>query len=278
MVFAPFATFTVYAIISVVRHEESNISAQAFTSLALISLLTNPLLIFCQAMPSIWQAITCFGRIEEYCGERTSSSAKYEEGVQPLPTSEKPYPFLISFQNANISWYSKKEPVLRDLSVNIHRGITMVVGPVGCGKSTLIESILHQHMVKTGSRTASFSRAAYCPQIPWIRNDTIRKNIIGFLEFDKTWYDITCAACGLQEDLDALAEGDMHLAGSGGISLSGGQKQRIVSRYAYHATIFALTDNSYLFIRRRSPEQSTLGLTLLFWTMYSADSTRIVLL
>lgn len=105
----------------------------------------------------------------------------------------------------------------------------MIVGPVGCGKSTLIEAMLHQRMVKSGSRIASFSRAAYCPQVPWIMNDTIRNNIIGFQEFDQSWYDFVCMACGLQEDLKNFEEGDRHIAGSNGISLSGGQRQRIVS-------------------------------------------------
>ncbi|CAG8907277.1 unnamed protein product [Penicillium egyptiacum] len=246
VVLAPFATFTVYAIISVVRHDGSILSAQAFTSLALISLLTNPLLIFCQAMPALWQAVACFARIETYCGEGTALSAKYEEEVQPSLTSEKFYPLLISFKNANIAWSWKKNSVLCNLNVNIYQGITIIVGPVGCGKSTLIESILHQHMVKNGSRTASFSRAAYCPQTPWIRNDTIRNNIIGFLEFDQTWYDITCTVCGLQEDLDALAEGDMHLAGSDGISLSGGQKQRIaLARAVYSKLDVVILDNVF---------------------------------
>lgn len=105
----------------------------------------------------------------------------------------------------------------------------MIVGPVGSGKSTLLESILNQHMVKNGSMTTSFSRAAYCPQSAWIRNDTIRGNIIGFHAFDQAWFDFTCAVCGLQDDLDSFAKGDMHMAGSDGIALSGGQKQRIVS-------------------------------------------------
>ncbi|KAJ6186285.1 ABC transporter transmembrane domain type 1 [Penicillium mononematosum] len=244
VVLAPFATFTIYAIISVVRHDGTILSAQAFTSLALISLLTNPLLIFCQAMPALWQAVACFDRIGAYCAEGTTLSEKCDDEVQPLPTSEKVRPFLISFQNADIAWSSEKESMLCNLNVNIYPGITMIVGPVGCGKSTLIESILHQHMVKNGSRTRSFSRAAYCPQTPWIRNVTIQNNIVGFLEFDKTWYDTTCTMCGLQEDLDALAEGDMHLAGSGGISLSGGQKQRIaLARAVYSRLDVVILDN-----------------------------------
>ncbi|KAJ5876483.1 ABC transporter transmembrane domain type 1 [Penicillium soppii] len=246
VIFAPFATFTIYAIISVVRHDGSILSAQAFTSLALISLLTNPLLIFCQVMPALWQAIACFDRIEAYCAKCTSSSAKCEDETQPVPSSEKFCPFLISFQDANIAWSSDKDPVLRHLNLNIHQGITMIVGPVGCGKSTLVESILSQHMVEDGSRTASFSRAAYCPQIPWITNNTIRANIIGFLEFDQAWYNFTCEACGLQQELGALVEGDMHLAGSGGISLSGGQKQRIaLARAVYSRLDVVILDNVF---------------------------------
>lgn len=101
VVLAPFATFTIYAIISVVRHDGSILSAQAFTSLALISLLTNPLLIFCQVMPALWQAIACFHRIEAYCAKCTPSSAKCEDEAQPAPSSEKFCPFLISFQDAD---------------------------------------------------------------------------------------------------------------------------------------------------------------------------------
>jgi ATP-binding cassette subfamily C (CFTR/MRP) protein 1 len=209
-----------------VRHDGSILSAQAFTSLALISLLTNPLLIICQVMPAIWQAVACFGRIETYCAKDSRATL--------ISLSSKPEEFhasLVSFQNANIAWSSDQEPVLPNLKLTIHQGITMIVGPVGSGKSTLLESIVNQHMVKTGSMTTSFSRAAYCPQIPWIRNDTVRGNIIGFHAFDQAWYDFTCAVCGLQDDLGSFAKGDMHMTGSDGIALSGGQKQRIVS---YH--------------------------------------------
>ncbi|RDW81522.1 Cyclic peptide transporter [Aspergillus mulundensis] len=245
VVFAPFATFTVYAIIALARHDESILSAQAFTSLALISLMTGPLLNLCQVMPAIWQAIACFDRIEAYC-KQPSTLRMDEEAELQQPASEKPNPFLLSFQNATISWSLEQDPVFRDMSLNIPRGVTMIVGPVGCGKSTLLEAMLHKHMVKTGSRIAYFSRAAYCPQAPWILNDTIRNNIIGFQEFDQTWYDIVCTACGLQEDIEKLEEGDRHIAGSDGISLSGGQRQRIaLARAVYSKIGVVVLDNVF---------------------------------
>ncbi|KAL4908813.1 hypothetical protein BDW74DRAFT_187329 [Aspergillus multicolor] len=236
VVFAPFATFTVYAIIAVARHDESILSTQAFTSLALISLLTGPLLNLCQVMPAIWQAMACFDRIEAYFKQSPSFRMYKEAEVQPSD-SKKLIPFLASFQNANISWSLEQDPVLRNFSIDIPQGITIIVGPVGCGKSTLIEAMLHEHMVKLGSRIASFSRAAYCPQAPWIINDTIRNNIISFQEFDPAWYDFVCMACGLQEDLQVLDGGDGHIAGSDGISLSGGQRQRIALAQAVYSRI-----------------------------------------
>lgn len=137
---------------------------------------------------------------------------------------------LVSFKNADISWSLEKEPTLQNLSLNIRKGgISMIIGPVGCGKSTLLESMINRNMVIRGSISASFSRTAYCPQIPWIQNDTIRNNIIGASQFDKAWYDVTVSACGLEEDFGAMPEGDMRMAGSDGGSLSGGQKQRVVS-------------------------------------------------
>jgi ABC-type bacteriocin/lantibiotic exporter with double-glycine peptidase domain len=179
-------------------------------------------------MPAIWQAVACFDRIETYCAKDSRATLI---SIPFLSKSEEFHPSLVSFQDANIAWSSDQDPVLPNLKLTIHQGITMIVGPVGSGKSTLLESIVNQHMVKTGSMTTSFSRAAYCPQIPWITNDTVRDNIIGFHAFDQAWYDFTCAVCGLQDDLGAFAKGDMHMAGSDGISLSGGQKQKLVS---YH--------------------------------------------
>ncbi|KAI9745550.1 MAG: hypothetical protein M1818_001084 [Claussenomyces sp. TS43310] len=104
----------------------------------------------------------------------------------------------------------------------------MVIGPVGSGKSTLLETILGNSNLSSGSATSSLSRVAYCPQIPWIQNNTIRQNIIGPFDFDPKWYDFTITACALEEDLKNMPGGDMRMAGSTGVSLSGGQKQRIL--------------------------------------------------
>lgn len=232
--FAPFATIIIYAIIAAVRHNGSLLSTTAFTTLALISILTSPLLTFCQAMPATLQTVACFGRIEKYCSD--SSSNLVPEEILPGDKEVQPYEKsldtpLVSFKNADILWSLEKEPTLQNLNLDIRRSgeIIMIIGPVGCGKSTLLESMINRNMITRGSISASFFRTAYCPQIPWIQNDTIRNNIIGASHFDKAWYDVTVSACGLEEDFKAMPEGDMRVTGSDGSSLSGGQKQRVVS-------------------------------------------------
>ncbi|KAL4939785.1 hypothetical protein BDV06DRAFT_230810 [Aspergillus oleicola] len=222
--FAPFATFTIYALIALVQPNTTIHSAQAFASLALISLMTGPRLLFCQAMPALWQAIACFERIQAYC--KQTSLFTDEEAENHSSTHEKFSSFLLSFENANIAWSSDKQSDISSLRLDIPRGVTMIVGPVGCGKSTLIEAILDKNMT------------------PWIINDTIRNNITGFQGFDSSWYNFVCTACGLKEDLDNFEQGDLHLAGSDGIALSGGQKQRIaLARAVYSRLSVVVLDN-----------------------------------
>jgi ABC-type transport system involved in cytochrome bd biosynthesis fused ATPase/permease subunit len=120
--------------------------------------------------------------------------------------------------------------VFKDLTLEIGKGITMITGPIGSGKSALIKSILGEMAVRKGSVYSPFKNVAYCPQIPWIVDDTIRHNITGGKEFDAAWYDFAVSTCGLNDDFQYLPAGDMHVAGSGGASLSGGQKQRVVGR------------------------------------------------
>jgi ABC-type bacteriocin/lantibiotic exporter with double-glycine peptidase domain len=118
--------------------------------------------------------------------------------------------------------------VLRDLNLTIRKGITMIIGPVGSGKSALIESILGQTSLKKGSTTGPLSRVGYCSQTPWVLNNTIQQNITGGSAFDQKWYDFTILACSLKEDIQNIPGGDMCRSGSKGVSLSGGQKQRVV--------------------------------------------------
>lgn len=91
-------TFSVYAIIAVFWKNETLLTAQAFTSVALISLLTTPVVVFIQALPLVVQSIASFDRIQEY---------------------------------ESFGWDKKGVAVLKNVTVNIPGGsVTVVAGPV----------------------------------------------------------------------------------------------------------------------------------------------------
>ncbi|KAI8290986.1 ABC transporter [Colletotrichum sp. SAR11_57] len=227
--FAPFATFVIYSIIALITKDQTLTSTNAFTALSLINLLTDPLLRFCQYVPNIVQGIACFTRIEAFCLKASQAPEKGSSGLSEVgvrrtsdvelitqTTAQTPEDIITSFQDATISWSSETDVVLSHLSLRIKKGITMVVGPVGCGKSCLLESILSETTLHSGSRTAPVLSIAYCSQNPWILNNTIRHNITGGLEFDAKWFERVLWLCSLTDDVRNMPEEDAYNIGSNG--------------------------------------------------------------
>jgi ABC-type bacteriocin/lantibiotic exporter with double-glycine peptidase domain len=251
---APAATFAVYVIISVYWLHGSFLTAQAFTSLALIGLLTSPMTRFIQSLPQVLQCVGSFNRIQEYCNS-TEASLKDENYYDPGHTDlrheseihllapdgpsepfDAPHDDAISLHSQGFKWNKSGPVILKDIQIDIDReAITAITGPVGSGKSSFLSSILGE-MIDTSS-PESQQRAtqqyckhiAYCSQQPWLENTTIRQNIVSSSSYEKKWYDEVIFACGLDADLKQLQRGDQTNVGSRGLNLSGGQKQRIVS-------------------------------------------------
>jgi ABC-type bacteriocin/lantibiotic exporter with double-glycine peptidase domain len=148
-----------------------------------------------------------------------ASSSKFSTAV----------PLAISIHNGCFGWKKHDQPFLRDINLEIKKGdIAMIVGPIGSGKSTLLQELLGETSLIGGKILLQPSKVAYAAQVAWVRNGIIRENIVGFLDFDKDWYDTVVQVCGLQRDLERLPQGDRTEVGSKGSSLSGGQKQRLV--------------------------------------------------
>lgn len=234
--FAPFATFAVYAIIQTVRGGQVLLANRMFTSLSLISLMTDPLLIFIQTLPSLWESVSCFSRIEQYCTKAPmEASADSPTAGDDMELSSHSSPgsssaSVVEFQNASFAWTPSGPHILHGINFAVQKGqITVVIGSVGSGKSTLLESSLGETALRNGSMSPFSTSVAYSPQTPWIMNDTIRQNIVGPAAYDPKWYSFVIWACALEPDFENIAGGDQSKAGSSGITLSGGQKQRIVS-------------------------------------------------
>uniref|UniRef100_H3GAV0 Uncharacterized protein n=1 Tax=Phytophthora ramorum TaxID=164328 RepID=H3GAV0_PHYRM len=79
-------------------------------------------------------------------------------------------------------------------------------------------------------------RVAYVSQDTWIRNATLRDNILFEQEYDAELYARVLDASQLAMDLRALPNGDSTEIGERGINLSGGQKARVAIARAMYRT------------------------------------------
>ncbi|KAK0615177.1 ABC transporter [Bombardia bombarda] len=277
---APVVTFAVYVIISVFWRHETLLTAQAFTSIALIALLTTPVVAFIQLSPAIWQCTASFERIQKFCNYGLSSIPQTTSEKDLIPsleashdlellrprnsshaavnTAPKPAPprkHIISFKGQSFGWDKKGSPVLKNLKVEIDQGgVTAIVGSVGCGKSAFLNTLLGEMAVSPatnisdkaseGGTRGADGTTAYCSQQPWLHNSSIRQNILGVSPYHPKWYDSVISACGLDTDITQLPRGDGTRVGSKGVNLSGGQKQRIALARAIYSrkTVYILDD------------------------------------
>ncbi|CAI7606472.1 unnamed protein product [Penicillium pancosmium] len=258
---APYATFVIFSLIAVTTGGDSLFSNRTFTSLSLISLMTSPLLTFVQALPGLWQSVGCFDRIEKYCAQvpldEDSEHLLGAEGIELQSNTDPSTPSagtVLELHGASFSWSDDSEPVLRDFNISLRKGIvTAIIGSVGSGKSTFLESIMGETVLQKGSISPFKSTVAYCPQIPWVMNDTIRVNITGPAPYDEKWYNFVIWACSLETDLQSIPGGDLSIAGTSGITLSGGQKQRIsLARAVYSRAAVLVLDDVFSGLDTRS--------------------------
>ncbi|KAG1750098.1 ABC protein, partial [Suillus lakei] len=123
---------------------------------------------------------------------------------------------------------------VKNVTMTIPRGqLVAVVGPVGSGKSSLLQGLIGE-MRKVSGHVSFGGRVGYCPQTAWIQNATLRDNIVFGQPFEEDRYWRVIETACLIPDLQLLPDGDLTEIGEKGINLSGGQKQRInIARALY---------------------------------------------
>ncbi|POR39545.1 ABC transporter [Tolypocladium paradoxum] len=261
-------TFAAFTVVAQFQGGEPLSLSQAISSLSIITLLTSPLGMLLFAVPQSCAALGCFERIQTFL-----LSDSWVDNRQPYQTfpaqtrhangdielvltsplkdasavSDEVDPDFdrIVVQKASFGWQDA-QPVVRDATLRVTQStqLILVLGPVGCGKSTFLQGILGETLVLAGSVWVRTKVIAFCDQSPWISNGTIRSCIVGSCDFDNTWYNTVIHACALDVDMQQLHHGDGTLVGSKGVSLSGGQKQRIaIARAVYSRKQIAIFDD-----------------------------------
>uniref|UniRef100_A0A669AWS0 ATP-binding cassette, sub-family C (CFTR/MRP), member 9 n=1 Tax=Oreochromis niloticus TaxID=8128 RepID=A0A669AWS0_ORENI len=139
---------------------------------------------------------------------------------------------------------------LSDINIRIPTGqLTMIVGQVGCGKSSLLLAMLGEMQAIEGGvywSNKNRNSVAYAAQKSWLLNATVEENITFGSPFNKQRYKAVIDACSLQPDIDLLPFGDQTEIGERGINLSGGQRQRIcVARALYQNTNIVFLDDPF---------------------------------
>ena len=125
---------------------------------------------------------------------------------------------------------------LQDVNVSIPKSkLTVIVGGVGSGKSSLLSALLGEMNTISGQVVWKRDTSkAYVAQQTWLMNATLRDNILFTLDYDSVLYEEVIECCALKHDIASLAGGDLIEIGEKGVTLSGGQKQRMsISRALY---------------------------------------------
>uniref|UniRef100_A0A8C0EYW1 Canalicular multispecific organic anion transporter 2 n=1 Tax=Bubo bubo TaxID=30461 RepID=A0A8C0EYW1_BUBBB len=235
---APFlvalTTFAVYVSVN-----EKNIldAEKAFVSLSLFNILKFPLSMLPQVISNIAQTSVSLKRIQQFLSHDELDPNCVETKVI-APGS------AISVTNATFSWGKELKPSLKDINLLVPSGaLVAIVGPVGCGKSSLVSALLGE-MEKLEGEVAVKGSVAYVPQQAWIQNATLKDNILFGQASNEQKYQNVLEACALKTDLEVLPGGDQTEIGEKGINLSGGQRQRVsLARAVYsNSDIYLLDD------------------------------------
>ncbi|XP_039664156.1 ATP-binding cassette sub-family C member 8 isoform X3 [Perca fluviatilis] len=198
------------------------------------------------------------------------SSQGDHEGDRPY--QEVDQDICIKITSGYFTW-TDGPPTLSNVDIKIPFGkLTMIVGQVGCGKSSLLLAALGEMQRVSGTVTWNSlpnlesegdesptdrdaagdgeirkrGAVAYASQKPWLLNATLVENITFEMPMIKPRYNAVIEACSLQPDIDILPQGDQTEIGERGIILSGGQKQRIsVARALYQQTHVVFLDDPF---------------------------------
>ncbi|PNS16291.1 ATP-dependent bile acid permease [Sphaceloma murrayae] len=238
LLLSPVITFAIYLALPASKMDPANVT-KVFTSLSLMVLLSEPLFNILASIIDVMSAKGCLDRIQTFLHklerlekrQNTAGDVLSETKVVALTDRD-----IVTMDHVCLAWSDATQPVVRDASIHVPASrVSMITGPVGSGKSTILRAMIGEVPCTHGDITMSTCSVAWCEQTPWLMNQTIRENIIVYGVYDSHYYAAVVHACDLVTDFSLLPSGDQTVVGSKGFTLSGGQKQRIALARAVYA-------------------------------------------
>lgn len=189
------------------------------------------------------QASVSLERVGEIAGG-ARSAARCEPVHLDHPPAVAAAPERIPLETLSVTGLTYRHSggvhAVRDVDLEIARGsVTVVIGRVGSGKSTLVRAVLGLVPVERGEvrwngtllrRPAEFlvpPQAAYVPQEPRLFSGSLRENVLLGMERDDAEVREVLAAAAFGPDLSEMPDGLDTVIGPRGLRLSGGQAQRL---------------------------------------------------
>lgn len=213
-------------------------AATVFTALMLFTTMKEPMSKLPEATNLLVKCAISSSRIEKFLcePEKDESSADKQKTISEtamldtrrLKSVMKDSKPVFVLRNVFAGWQKRPNghSVIENISLTIPKGkLIFIVGNVGSGKTTLLHTLMNECFIHSGSLDRNVSDIAYCGQLPWIQEDTIRNNILFGEKFKLAHYLETIKSCALIRDLELLKDADWSLIGDrDGVQLSGGQR------------------------------------------------------
>lgn len=177
-------------------------------------------------------AIACAGRVFDLIGEETETPDKWGAAA---PDSFEGH---VNFKNVNFS-YVKDQKLISDFSLEVKPGSKIaIVGPTGCGKTTLINLLMRFYDVDSGAiniddydlrnmtRKALRDGFGMVLQDTWLRTGTVRENItMGNPDISEEEMLKIAKTCHIHSFVSRLPKGYDTMISDNGEGFSQGQKQ-----------------------------------------------------
>lgn len=208
--------------VGAVRVKSGDMSIGELTSfIYLFTLLIFPLRIIGYVLSEIPHSSSGWKRINEILSEPLESDPR-----TLIKSAQKG--FGLQVEHLSFGFSSDTDDVVKDVGFSLPVGsIAAVVGPTGCGKSSLLQIIAGLYAPSEGRVYADIANTSIVFQEPFLFSGSIKENIVLDRGVADEQLESALFVSAADEFVNQFDQGINTLIGERGVMISGGQRQRI---------------------------------------------------